>query len=58
MAAKTDMERIGVFSESGYTTISDPYIPLSSSKSADPANNLHYRACKVNEYQGMHCSAG
>ena len=32
MAAKTDMERIGVFSESGYTTISDPYIPPSSSK--------------------------
>lgn len=33
MAAKTDMERIGVFSESGYTTISDPYAARSSSKS-------------------------
>lgn len=36
MAAKTDMERIGVFSESGYTTISDPYVPLSSSKCGKP----------------------
>ncbi|CAI8033391.1 UPF0602 protein C4orf47 homolog [Geodia barretti] len=30
MAVKTDMERIGVFSESGYTTIADPYVPSSS----------------------------
>jgi hypothetical protein len=30
MAAKTDMERIGVFSESGYTTISAPYTAPSS----------------------------
>ena len=32
MATKTDMERIGVFSESGYTTIADPYMLLSNSK--------------------------
>lgn len=27
--AKTDMERVGVFSEMGYTTIGDPYVPPS-----------------------------
>ena len=32
MAAKTDMERIGFFSESGYTTIADPYVSRKSSK--------------------------
>ena len=30
--AKTDMERIGVFSQSGYTTIGDPYRSPSSGK--------------------------
>ena len=32
--AKSDMERVGVFSEMGYTTIGDPYVPPSGSKSA------------------------
>ena len=59
MAAKTDMERIGVFSESGYTTISDPYIPLSSSKSADPAEiRLYLSHVDQFGHRGMHCSAG
>ena len=31
MAAKTDMERIGLFSEMGYTSIGDPYVPPNSS---------------------------
>ena len=43
MAAKTDMERIGVFSESGYTTIADPYVPSSSSKLLFPGPWLHVR---------------
>ena len=30
--AKTDMERVGLFSEQGYTTISDPYVPPTGSK--------------------------
>jgi len=32
MAAKTDMERIGLFSEMGYTSIGDPYVPPNSSE--------------------------
>lgn len=27
MATKTDMERVGLFKEQGYTTIGDPYVP-------------------------------
>lgn len=38
--AKTDMERVGMFSESGYTTIGDPYVPPSSSELAGPQNSL------------------
>ena len=30
--AKTDMERIGLFSELGYTTIKDPYVSAFTSK--------------------------
>lgn len=30
--AKTDMERIGLFSEMGYTTIKDPYVSAHNSK--------------------------
>ena len=30
--AKTDMERVGLFSEQGYTTIADPYIPPTGSE--------------------------
>ena len=30
--AKTDMERVGLFSEQGYTTISDPYVPPTGSE--------------------------
>lgn len=42
--AKTDMERVGVFSESGYTTIGDPYVPPSSSELAGlPWPNEVYR---------------
>ena len=33
MAAKTDMERIGLFSEMGYTTLKDPYKSRHNSKS-------------------------
>ena len=28
--AKTDMERVGLFTEMGYTTIGDPYVSKSS----------------------------
>ena len=30
--AKTDMERVGLFTEQGYTTIGDPYVPPGRSK--------------------------
>ena len=33
--AKTDMERVGLFSEQGYTTISDPYVPPTGSEYRD-----------------------
>ena len=33
MTAKTDMERLGIFSELGYTTIKDPYASAYPSKS-------------------------
>ncbi len=32
MAKKTDMERVGLFSEQGYTTITDPYVPPTGSE--------------------------
>ena len=32
MAAKTDLDRIGLFSEMGYTSIGDPYVPPNSSE--------------------------
>ena len=35
MARKTDMERVGLFSEQGYTTISDPYVPPTGSEYHD-----------------------
>ena len=38
MAAKTDMERLGFFSELGYTTIKDPYTSSSVSKSDNTMN--------------------
>lgn len=30
--AKTDMERVGLFSEQTYTTIGDPYVPPGKSE--------------------------
>ena len=33
--AKTDMERVGLFSEQGYTTITDPYVPPTGSEYRD-----------------------
>ena len=32
MAAKTDLDRIGLFSEMGYTSIGDPYVPPNNSE--------------------------
>lgn len=43
MAAKTDMERLGVFSELGYTTVGDRYVPPSSKpfrESADKGKQM------------------
>ena len=39
--AKTDMERVGLFTEMGYTTIGDPYVPPNSSE------------CSGTMYQGL-----
>ena len=39
--AKTDMERVGVFAEMGYTTIKDPYT------SAAPSKSLHWLDVKL-----------
>ena len=36
--AKTDMERVGLFSEQGYTTISDPYVPPTGKPYNDSAS--------------------
>ena len=41
MATKTDVERVGFFSESGYTTIGDPYVSPTGSKLPSTLGVLH-----------------
>ena len=42
--AKTDMERDGLFTEVGYTTIGDPYVPPNSSECSG-SEYVDYLSC-------------